>query len=314
MKEINHEGFVELIVSYEEFIELIRPDNKEKLSSYIGAANHKLIYRGQSDSNHLLIPSLFRDVFEYSSFTNTFNDLCFFQFAHLKSFVAGCDTNAVAIPNDSYEFREKYLADYNSSAAYDSRSWPDKALYELLGFAQHYGYPTELLDWSYSPLVASYFAASGVISNRESSLDGYMSVWVFDLEKKNLLNDHRRTNFEVINIPRSLNLNISSQQGCFTLVRQDINRNQKITYADKRIQEMRLLPDLMAEKRQNGLLKLTISNKNSLEILEFCDSYSINAASLFRGPHGAAQYAIEGINKNRFASKNSLSIKGSIPL
>ena len=163
MQEINHEGFVELIVSYEEFIELIRPDNKEKLSSYIGAANHKLIYRGQSDSNHLLIPSLFRDVFEYSSFTSTFNDLCYCQFSHLKSFVAGCDTNAVAIPNDSYEFREKYLADYNSSPAYNSRSWPDKALYELLGFAQHYGYPTELLDWSYSPLVASYFAASGVI-------------------------------------------------------------------------------------------------------------------------------------------------------
>lgn len=314
MKEINHEGFLELIVSYEEFIELIRPDNKEKLSTYIGAANHKLIYRGQSDSNHLLIPSLFRDVFEYSSFTNSFNELCFCQFAHLKSFVAGCDTNAVAIPNDSYEFREKYLADYNSRAAYDSRSWPDKALYELLGFAQHYGYPTELLDWSYSPLVASYFAASGVISNRESSLDGYMSVWVFDLEKKNLLNDHKKTNFEVINIPRSLNLNISSQQGCFTLVRQDINRNQKITYSNKRIQEMKLLPDLMAEKRQNGLLKLTVSNKNSLEILEFCDSYSINAASLFRGPYGAAQYAIEGINKNRFASKNSLSINGSIPL
>lgn len=314
MKEINHEGFVELIVSYEEFIELIRPDNKEKLSSYIGAANHKLIYRGQSDSNHLLIPSLFRDVFEYSSFNNTFNDLCFCQFAHLKSFVAGCDTNAVAIPNDSYEFREKYLANYNSSAAYDSRTWPDKALYELLGFAQHYGYPTELLDWSYSPLVASYFAASGVISNRESSLDGYMSVWVFDLEKKNLLNDDKRTNFEVINIPRSLNLNISSQQGCFTLVRQDINRNQKITYADNRIQEMKLLPDLIAKKRQNGLLKLTISNRKSLEILEFCDSYSINAASLFRGPYGAAKYAIEGINQNRFASKNSLSIKGSMPL
>lgn len=77
---------------------------------------------------------------------------------------------------------------------------------------------------------------------------------------------------------------------------------------------MKLLPDLMAEKRQNGLLKLTVSNKNSLEILEFCDSYSINAASLFRGPYGAAQYAIEGINKNRFASKNSLSINGSIPL
>ena len=200
------------------------------------------------------------------------------------------------------------MADYDSIAAYNSRSWPDKALYELLGFAQHYGYPTELLDWTYSPLVASYFAASGVVSNKESKLDGYMSIWVFDLEKKNILNDHGRTNFEVINIPRSLNLNISSQQGCFTLVRQDINKNHKLTYKNKRIQEVKLLPDLMEEKKQDGLLKLTISNKNSLGVLEFCDSYSINAASLFRGPYGAAQYALEGINKNRFASNNNLFI------
>lgn len=33
MKKIDHKVFLELIVSYEEFIELIRPENKEKLSS-----------------------------------------------------------------------------------------------------------------------------------------------------------------------------------------------------------------------------------------------------------------------------------------
>lgn len=313
MEIIEHSGFKELLVSFDEFMELIKPENKKKLGSYIDSANHKLIFRGQSNSKYELLPSLFRNTFEYSSFSKSFETLCFLQFSYLKTFVAGCDLNAVPVPNDSYDFRKKYLDEFPDEVVFDSSTWPNKSLYELLGFAQHYGYPTELLDWSYNPLVSCYFAASGVVE-KNASVDDSMSIWVFDLEKRNILNSYEKINFEVIDVPRSLNLNISAQHGCFTLIRQSIPRGTPLTYSNNRVNEVKLLTDLMAEKQQNGLLKITLSNNHVVKLLEFCENYSINAASLFRGPYGAAKYAIESINLNRFSSKNELNLKDAMPL
>lgn len=298
-------GFREIILeNLDEFIELIRPD-KKNINEYLENANGKLIYRGQADSNWELEPSLYRNISKETILSDSYDGICFMHWVTLKSFVDGCDLSSVVVPFDSFEFRSEFLSEFDDTVVFDTKIWPNQKLYELLAYAQHYGVWTELLDWSKNPLIACYFACSQVIKGNDN--EGLMSIWAFNTEKKNLLNEYNVKNFEIIEVPKSVNQNISSQQGCFTLVRQNLIRGSKLTFSEsaKRINELKLLNQLMAEKKLDGLLKISIAKKFAPDILQYCSAYSINAATVFRGIEGAAIYAKENITIEQFRQKNS---------
>ncbi len=52
--------------------------------------------------------------------------------------------------------------------------------FALLALAQHYGLATRLLDWSYSPYIASFFAFSEAISS--DIKEGYSCVWALNTD------------------------------------------------------------------------------------------------------------------------------------
>lgn len=91
----------------------------------------------------------------------------------------------------------------------------------FLAYMQHYGVPTPLLDWSYSPFIAAFFAI------KDASPEDNIVIYDLDLTsyqkdyplESRTLEKPETVFFQIVNIPRE-NLRHLNQQGLFTLCQQ----------------------------------------------------------------------------------------------
>lgn len=122
-------------------------------------------FRGQRDATWRLVPSAFRSTVRlgYEPQAQLPTLAGFSQRDQerqvLNEFLFTADRVGLEVPGDGTHFRIPQLPNHPPKPGLNAWPW-DKVL-ETLAVAQHHGVPTRLLDFSYNPMVAGFFACYG---------------------------------------------------------------------------------------------------------------------------------------------------------
>lgn len=269
------------------------------------------LFRGQACAAWKLLPSIFRSIERLEKVIHGTIDsnrkLIDAEIKLLKDFFAVADTQGLRIPEDSQDQR-KHLYYLNADSFYgdedNQKFWPPYRFYSLLALMQHYGVPTRLLDWTYSPKVAAYFAACDAArrchEHQSRNIDGCseLAVWALSLEhyyfRRQLEElDGQWIPMVVVHAPLSEVPNLFAQDGAFTLYRP--SQQFADSPIDRRSFEDVLIESLTlpSQEHEAFLLKFTLPLDQSGRLLWLLHRESISAARLFPGYDGVAKAVFE---------------------
>ncbi|MEQ1530803.1 MAG: FRG domain-containing protein [Methylococcales bacterium] len=313
-KDIPHVHHCETVT---EFLAYLSPQNGDW-----GDEPNSWIFRGQADSNWSLVPKILRLIpngkEEWDDQSKTArirrqvldtiephylkgNLRLSIEWALVDEFLRAADLAGLHIPEDTQLRRNLTLVHQEMLRMGPGRgSWPPASWLSSVALAQHYGIPTRLLDWSWKPKVAMYFACLEVASGHLKSEE--IAVWALHspvlLLGTSLLQYHERP--VLVTAPYEGNPNLAAQSGVFTV---DYDATNSSRPFERFLQEHLSLAfgkaEWTAEYLKNWNIawcpfrKVVISSRHANELLRRLAEEHISAATIFPGYRGIYESLVE---------------------
>jgi FRG domain len=143
----------------------------------------------------------------------------------------------------------------------------------VLAMAQHHGLPTRLLDWSFSPYVAAYFAFSWFMFEKASGQTGNVAIWV--LNRDEVERKAPEGQLQIISVQDYENSRLGSQFGLFTYLK--TNESSLEDYLTSPAVEL-----------GDALKKLEIPRSQARQALQDLILMGIHHGTIFPGREGIA--------------------------
>lgn len=189
-----------------------------------------------------------------------------------------------------------YLSSHfiRSSGSVDDRT--NKTYLKLASIAQHYGFPTLLLDWTRDPYCGLYFALTGVLDDCfkkinegedvDDFLEGSFSIWCLNADNVLYSEVDSDNHMKLFSFNHYDNMNIIAQKGILSHV---------TSYADNDTPSMESLKGEKVVKNRTKpfLIKYNVKKKELLQGLDILIKKEKMADAFFPGYVGIVNYMIE---------------------
>ena len=277
-------------------------------SIWKGATFQQIGFRGQSKASWNLTPKVFRRGVMLGYGESALSppspeivEQTRAEYEAVRAFVELSDRVGLDLPGDVGRFRNHRDRRGADADNFWREEWPDVNDLELLAVSQHHGVSTRLLDFTYNPLVAAFFAATDCLKRSELKEQfSEFAIWGIDLRFfrtiRNIANrlhgaGGRTERIHEVQVPRHNNNFLRAQSGFFLM---DEHANLNFDVNGRFSLEQVLVDRADSWRRRKGLwgatqissfflpyVKLRIKSELASGTLRYLHGEGINEASVF---------------------------------